>query len=93
MNVLNRSRDKESATQIESQAGQSVRRRAVWEMNHPDLKATHTFGDDRKVRTSDQHGGVTVQDGGFCLHVSGALADDPAAGRAVNRGATSGSEM
>jgi hypothetical protein len=23
---------------------------AVWELNHPDLKATHTFGDDRKVR-------------------------------------------
>jgi hypothetical protein len=23
---------------------------AVWELNHPDLKATHTFGDDKKVR-------------------------------------------
>jgi hypothetical protein len=22
----------------------------VWEMNHTDLKATHTFGDDKKVR-------------------------------------------
>jgi len=22
----------------------------VWEMNHADLKATHTFGDDKKVR-------------------------------------------
>jgi hypothetical protein len=22
----------------------------VWEMNHPDLKAAHTFGDDLRVR-------------------------------------------
>jgi alpha-N-arabinofuranosidase len=50
VNVLNRSRDKDITAAIESQHGAFDGSVAVWELNHPDLKATHTFGDDRKVR-------------------------------------------
>jgi alpha-L-arabinofuranosidase len=50
LNVLNRSRDRDLATAIENQQGELAGDAAVWELNHPDLKATHTFGDDRKVR-------------------------------------------
>jgi alpha-L-arabinofuranosidase len=37
----------------------------VWELNHPDLKATHTFGDDKKVRPATRTVPVAVQTGGF----------------------------
>jgi alpha-N-arabinofuranosidase len=50
VNVLNRNKDKSIAARVENEGmhiGASV---DVWEMNHPDLKATHTFGDDKKVR-------------------------------------------
>ena len=50
LNVLNRSRDKSIETTIDNQEGTLGEQVSVWEMNHPDLKATHTFGDDRKVR-------------------------------------------
>jgi alpha-N-arabinofuranosidase len=51
LNVLNRSRDKDIAASIES-SGPVQPQAGVWQMNHPDLKATHTFGDDRKVRST-----------------------------------------
>lgn len=50
INVLNRSMDRNIGAKIETQdvhIGTSVE---VWEMNHADLKTTHTFGDDKKVR-------------------------------------------
>jgi alpha-N-arabinofuranosidase len=50
LNVLNRSKDKDITAAIESQSGAVAGDLQVWEMNHPDLKATHTFGDDQKVR-------------------------------------------
>jgi len=50
VNVLNRSRDKDIAATIENSAGGLAPDAAVWQMNNSDLKATHTFGDDRKVR-------------------------------------------
>jgi alpha-N-arabinofuranosidase len=50
LNVLNRSRDRDIAARIDSQEGAILPDVAVWELDHPDLKATHTFGDDRKVR-------------------------------------------
>ncbi len=50
LNVLNRSKDRDLTAAIESQSGPVSGDIAVWEMNHPDLKATHTYGDDRKVR-------------------------------------------
>ena len=34
-------------------------------MNHPDLKATHTFGDDKKARPTTRTVDVSVQDDGF----------------------------
>lgn len=35
---------------IENASGSLQRQATVWQMNHSDLKATHTFGDDSKVR-------------------------------------------
>jgi alpha-N-arabinofuranosidase len=49
VNVLNRSRSLDIATRVESQEGALAKNVEVWQMNHPDLKATHTFGDDKKV--------------------------------------------
>jgi alpha-N-arabinofuranosidase len=50
VNVLNRSKDRALTARIENQTGRINPELAVWEMNHTDLKATHTFGDDKKVR-------------------------------------------
>src|SRR6185369_2562876 len=50
VNVLNRSKDKEISTRLENQEGQLESTVGVWEMNNSDLKATHTFGSDQKVR-------------------------------------------
>src|ERR1035441_803439 len=49
LNVLNRSKSQDIATRIENQEGTLTSSVAVWQMNYPDLKATHTFGDDKKV--------------------------------------------
>ena len=49
VNVLNRSKSQDIATRIENQEGTLTSDVAVWQMNYPDLKATHTFGDDKKV--------------------------------------------
>ena len=65
VNVLNRSKDRDLATRVESQAAPMTGDVAVWELNHPDLKATHTFGDDRKVRPSTRNIKVAVEGGGF----------------------------
>ena len=37
----------------------------VWEMNHPDLKATHTFGDDKKVRPTTRTFSASIVKNGF----------------------------
>lgn len=50
LNVLNRSEKNDIATEIAPVAGTWNRSAEIWELNHTDLKATHTFGDDRKVR-------------------------------------------
>ena len=50
LNVLNRSKDKDMTTRIENQEGALAGEVGVWEMNHSNLKETHTFGDDKKVR-------------------------------------------
>ena len=65
LNVLNRSKDKAIETTIQNQEGTLAGEMAVWEMNHPDLKATHTFGDDQKVRPVRRTAAVTPQPGGF----------------------------
>jgi alpha-L-arabinofuranosidase len=66
MNVLNRSKDKDLSTRIENQEGQIGSSEVdVWEMNNSDLKATHTFGDDKKVRPVTRKLNVTLQNNGF----------------------------
>jgi alpha-N-arabinofuranosidase len=65
LNVLNRSRDKSIETTIDNQEGSLGDRIAVWEMNNPDLKATHTFGDDRKVRPVTRTTTVPLQGQSF----------------------------
>ena len=65
VNVLNRSKDRDLATRIENQEGELLPDAAVWELNHPDLKATHTFGDDRKIRPATRRVRLALADGGF----------------------------
>jgi alpha-N-arabinofuranosidase len=50
LNVLNRSKQMDIAAEIENQTGRLRENAQVWEMNHADLKAVHTFGADTKVR-------------------------------------------
>ena len=49
VNVLNRSKSQDIATRIQNEEGMLKQEVGVWQMNYPDLKATHTFGDDKKV--------------------------------------------
>jgi alpha-N-arabinofuranosidase len=65
LNVLNRSKDRDMATRIDNQEGTLDGRLSVWQMNHADLKATHTFGDDRRVRPSVSNTTVTIDGRGF----------------------------
>jgi alpha-N-arabinofuranosidase len=65
VNVLNRSKDRDLPARIENQEGQLGSQAEVWELNHQDLKATHTFGDDKKVRPTTRTVPVTVTNGGF----------------------------
>ena len=50
LNVLNRSEKMDIASRIDNVAGTLDGEVGVWEMNQADLKATHTFGDDKKLR-------------------------------------------
>ncbi|MCX6638324.1 MAG: alpha-N-arabinofuranosidase [Acidobacteria bacterium] len=65
LNVLNRSESQDIASRIDNVVGQLDGRVEVWEMNHPDLKATHTFGDDRKVRPATRTQSVSIVNNGF----------------------------
>ncbi len=65
VNVLNRSKDKDLSTRIDNQEGSLQSDVDVWEMNHSDLKATHTFGDDKKVRPVTRTVTATIQNNGF----------------------------
>ncbi len=65
LNVLNRSKDRNIATRIENLEGRLAGQAEVWELNHPDLKATHTFGDDKKVRPVTRAVTIAPTDGGF----------------------------
>jgi alpha-N-arabinofuranosidase len=44
VNVLNRSEKNDINARIENVTGQVTGQAAVWEMNHPDLKAVNDFG-------------------------------------------------
>lgn len=65
VNVLNRSKDKDLTTRIDNQEGGLLNEVGVWELNHPDLKATHTFGDDKKVRPVTRSFTAQVENNGF----------------------------
>jgi alpha-N-arabinofuranosidase len=65
LNVLNRSKDKDISTRIENQEGDIQDQIGVWEMNHSDLKATHTFGDDKKVQPAERMVSASVKNNGF----------------------------
>ncbi|RPJ55471.1 MAG: alpha-N-arabinofuranosidase [Acidobacteria bacterium] len=65
LNVLNRSEKQDIACRIDNVEGTLAGQVEVWEMNHPDLKATHTFGDDKKVRPQTRTVTVTVERNGF----------------------------
>jgi len=65
LNVLNRSADRDFTTMIENQEGEPGPEVLVWELNHPELKATHTFGDDERVQPVTRTVSVDVAEGGF----------------------------
>jgi alpha-N-arabinofuranosidase len=65
LNVLNRSSKLDIAARIASAGGRVPREIAVWEMNHPDLKAVNTFEDDKKVRPTTRTVAVTPAGDGF----------------------------
>ncbi|MBS1877489.1 MAG: alpha-N-arabinofuranosidase [Acidobacteria bacterium] len=52
VNVLNKSEKLDIAARIENITGTLGASIDVWQMDYPDLKATHTFGADKKVRPS-----------------------------------------
>jgi alpha-N-arabinofuranosidase len=64
VNVLNRSQDRDLTASIDT-GGAPASTIGAWQMNHLDLKATHTFGDDRKVRPVTRDESVSVTDGAF----------------------------
>jgi alpha-N-arabinofuranosidase len=65
VNVLNRSKGTDIKTRIENVTGTMDGAAQIWEMNHPDLKATHTFGDDRKVRPAVRQAALVRAGNGF----------------------------
>lgn len=65
LNVLNRSKGMEITAAIENQTGRLGETADVWEMNHPDLKAVHTFGNDRTVRPATRT--VTLKHAGAAI--------------------------
>jgi alpha-N-arabinofuranosidase len=65
LNVLNRSEKMDISSRIDNVTGKLGGSVSVWELNHSDLKAVHTFGDDRKVRPSVRTVTLAVENNGF----------------------------
>jgi alpha-N-arabinofuranosidase len=65
LNVLNRSEDREITARIENQEGSLGGTVAMWQMNNPDLKAAHWFGDDERVRPVTRSVAVNVEEGAY----------------------------
>ncbi|HBY63617.1 MAG TPA: alpha-N-arabinofuranosidase [Solibacterales bacterium] len=65
VNVLNRSSKMDIATRIDNATGRLAAAAEVWEMNHPDLKATHTFGNDKIVRPATKKVNLALESNGF----------------------------
>jgi alpha-N-arabinofuranosidase len=65
VNVLNRSETTDITARVESGAAAPSGTVSVWELNHPDLKATHTFGKDTVVRPVTRSASVKASGNGF----------------------------
>jgi alpha-N-arabinofuranosidase len=65
VNVLNRSATTDITARVENVAGAPPGPVGVWELNHPDLKATHTFGKDTLVRPVTRSANVKTSGSGF----------------------------
>lgn len=65
VNVVNRSKDKDMTTAITTQDRIPESAVGVWQMNYPDLKAVHTYGDDKKVRPAASTANVAVNGSTF----------------------------
>jgi alpha-L-arabinofuranosidase len=65
VNVLNRSKAQDIATRIQNEEGTLKQDVGVWQMNYSDLKATHTFGDDKKVVPKTSAVAASLDKNGF----------------------------
>lgn len=65
VNVLNRSENQDIAAAVRNVTGTVGASVGVWELNHPDLKATHTFGKDTVVRPATKTIQPAMKDAGF----------------------------
>lgn len=65
VNVLNRSEKTDITARIENVGAAPAGTVSVWELNHPDLKATHTFGKDAVVRPATRSASVKTSGDGF----------------------------
>jgi len=65
INVLNRSETQDLTASVQSPSQELAGEIQVWELNHPDLKATHTFGADDVVRPATRSVRAQGRDGGF----------------------------
>jgi alpha-N-arabinofuranosidase len=65
VNVLNRSEKQDLSAGIKNVTGSLGASVNVWELNHPDLKATHTFGNDKVVRPAVRTIQPPIKDGSF----------------------------
>jgi alpha-L-arabinofuranosidase len=65
VNVLNRSEKTDVTARVENVAGAPAGPVSVWELNNPDLKATHTFGNDKVVRPVTRSATVKASGNGF----------------------------
>jgi alpha-N-arabinofuranosidase len=65
LNVLNRSEKTDITARVENAAGAPSGPVSVWELSHPDLKASHTFGKDAVVRPTTRQASVKASGNGF----------------------------
>lgn len=65
LNVLNRSEKMDIPTRIVNVEGRLADRLEVWELYHDDLKVTHTFGADDKVRPAVRTVNVSLHGNAF----------------------------
>jgi len=65
LNVLNRSRDRDINARVDNVEGRVSPDVGVWQIYNDDLKVTHTFGGDSRVRPQVNRKQVTVTNNGF----------------------------